>query len=257
MSEATPAELARRLADLPELAGSWEEVDLAAGQTLFREGDPGDAFYTVISGALEVHRSDDQGRPMVLERLGPGQHLGELALVLDDRRAATVKALSDCRLRRLGRDAFRAALPRLPALSAATLDMLGIRLRRTGTYLSLLTRWAHLVAKGDYQGAQDAIHAEAAGAEDGNLAAFVGAFESMVSSVRAREEALSRELAQLRIEIDQQQLQSRLAEVTETDFFRQLQTRAGDLRRRMRGAGDPPAATAADADAALDAGLDA
>lgn len=235
-------DLARHLVALPELADLWVERRLTAGDTLFHRGEEGDAFYTVLEGRLEVHSTDEQGRKMVLEQLGPGQHLGELALVLDDRRAASVTALTDCRLKRLSRDAFHDALPRLPALSAATIDMLGTRLRRTGTYLDLLTRWANLVAKGDYDGAQGAIQDQVAEEADKNLERFVVTFNEMVASVKAREQALARELNQLRIEIDQQHLRARLSEVTETDFFRNLQARAGDMRHRMRGADAPDAA---------------
>lgn len=237
-----PADLARRLVALPELADLWEELRLPAGAILFHRGDEGDAFYTVMEGRLEVHSTDDDGRKMVLEQLGPGQHLGELALVLDDRRAASATALTDCRLKRLGREAFRDALPRLPALSAATIDMLGTRLKRTGTYLDLLTRWANLVAQGDYDLAQGAIQSQVAEEADKNLERFVGTFNEMVASVKAREQALARELNQLRIEIDQQHLRARLTEVTETDFFRNLQARAGDMRHRVRGADKPTAA---------------
>lgn len=235
-----PEDLARRLLALPELAEQWEELSLPAGRALFERGDEGDAFYTVVEGRLEVHSTDDEGRKLVLEQLGPGQHLGELALVLNDRRAASVTALSDCRLKRLSRDAFRESLPRIPALSAATIDMLGTRLRRTGSYLDLLTRWASLVTKGDYDQAQGAIQSLAAGEEDKNLERFVGAFNEMVASVKAREQALARELNQLRIEIDQQKLKQRLTEVTETDFFRTLQSRAGDMRERVRGRNEGP-----------------
>ena len=242
MSSTDPREpgaedLAGHLVSLPELADRWEELALPAGRTLFERGAEGDAFYTVLEGRLEVHSTDEDGRKMVLEQLGPGQHLGELALVLDDRRAASVTALSDCRLKRLSRDAYREALPRLPALSAATIEMLGTRLKRTGSYLDLLTRWANLVAKGDYDLAQGAIQSRASEEADKNLERFVSTFNDMVASVKAREEALARQLSQLKIEIDHQHLHTRLAEVTETDFFKNLQARAGDMRHRVRGTG--------------------
>jgi CRP-like cAMP-binding protein len=232
-------DLAGRLVSLPELADRWEELALPAGRTLFERGAEGDAFYTVLEGRLEVHSTDENGRKMVLEQLGAGQHLGELALVLDDRRAASVTALTDCRLKRLSREAYRDSLPTIPALSAATIEMLGTRLKRTGSYLDLVTRWANLVAKGDYDGAQSAIRSRVAEAEDKNLERFVNTFNDMVASVKAREEALARQLSQLKIEIDHQQLRTRLAEVTETDFFKNLQARAGDMRHRVRGASPP------------------
>ena len=81
------------------------------------------------------------------------------------------------------------------------------------------------------------IQSRASEEADKNLERFVSTFNDMVASVKAREEALARQLNQLKIEIDHQHLHTRLAEVTETDFFKNLQARAGDMRHRVRGTG--------------------
>ena len=59
-------------------------------------------------------------------------------------------------------------------------------------------------------------------------------FASMAEQVRAREERLQHEVRELRIEIDQVRQARRVAEITDTDFFRDLRSRAGDLRREVR-----------------------
>ena len=59
-------------------------------------------------------------------------------------------------------------------------------------------------------------------------------FESMAREVRAREERLRAEVRELRIEIDHGRQARQVAEITETDFFRDLRVRAGDLRRIIR-----------------------
>lgn len=66
-----------------------------AGDLLFREGDLGSTFYVVIVGAVDVQKQRD-GRPVVVASLGVGECFGEMALVRDDVRSASVVAQSDC-----------------------------------------------------------------------------------------------------------------------------------------------------------------
>lgn len=64
-------------------------------------------------------------------------------------------------------------------------------------------------------------------------------FASMAAEVRAREERLQAEVRELRIEIDQVRQAKRVSEITETDFFRDLRSRAASLRETVRGGTDP------------------
>lgn len=70
-------------------------ISLHAGQVLFREGDPPDTAYLVEQGTLEV-RTHHGGQRRVLSLLGPGDLLGEMAVIDDSPRTATAVALSDC-----------------------------------------------------------------------------------------------------------------------------------------------------------------
>ncbi|MGE0548784.1 MAG: cyclic nucleotide-binding domain-containing protein [Kofleriaceae bacterium] len=76
-------------------------VPLSEGDTLFREGDAGDALYVIAEGEVAVQA---EGPPRVeMARLGPGAFLGEVALMTDQPRSATVTAVSTAELLRIDR----------------------------------------------------------------------------------------------------------------------------------------------------------
>jgi CRP/FNR family transcriptional regulator, cyclic AMP receptor protein len=66
----------------------------AEGQVLFREGDPSDTVFRVLSGAVEILREID-GKPILLGTVGAGQFLGEMGVVENRSRSATVRAASE------------------------------------------------------------------------------------------------------------------------------------------------------------------
>ena len=86
---------------LESLARELAPVDVSAGSTIIREGDPGDLFYVVASGEIEVWSGGER-----LRVLGRGEGFGELALLLDVPRTADVVATTDARLYALGKEAF-------------------------------------------------------------------------------------------------------------------------------------------------------
>ncbi|MBL7406261.1 cyclic nucleotide-binding domain-containing protein, partial [Escherichia coli] len=67
-------------------------VAVPGGRTLFEQGDTGDALYTLVSGAVGVSARDHAGRPTRIARLRPPETFGEMALLSDAPRAATVMA---------------------------------------------------------------------------------------------------------------------------------------------------------------------
>ncbi|MFM7818730.1 MAG: cyclic nucleotide-binding domain-containing protein [Verrucomicrobiota bacterium] len=111
----------------PEQVGMFAdrvtEVRVPSGRTVFRQGDAGDALYLVVSGGAEVFLEQDGERKRVAS-LGPGDSLGEMALLSGESRNATVEAVETLELLRMGREDFVEFLRRSPALSAA-LERLG------------------------------------------------------------------------------------------------------------------------------------
>jgi hypothetical protein len=84
-----------------ELARSLIEVKVPAGEVVITEGAPGDRFYLIDSGTAEVTRGGVE-----VNRLGPGDAFGEIALLRDVPRQATVRAVEDLTLYALERDVF-------------------------------------------------------------------------------------------------------------------------------------------------------
>jgi len=87
-----------------------------AGQAVFQEGDRGDRLYVITGGEVEVLKRDGQGTPTPLRRLGTGECFGEIALVSDRPRTATVRAVVPTNVLAVDRDAFQALFSTLPPL---------------------------------------------------------------------------------------------------------------------------------------------
>jgi NTE family protein len=88
-------------AALAELGQRAEQLELEAGSYLFYAGDASDALYVVRSGRLQVLQQDT-----VLRELGRGDVIGELGLLVDAPRSASIRAVRDSALVRLGKDQF-------------------------------------------------------------------------------------------------------------------------------------------------------
>jgi len=94
-------------AELAVLAAAMSEVRVEAGKNVFQENDPGDAFYIVVEGQLEIRKSSKAGtRDTLIGWLGPGEAFGEIALLENTGRTSTVRALRPCRLLRLMKTDF-------------------------------------------------------------------------------------------------------------------------------------------------------
>lgn len=100
-------------------------VSVSAGTVLFRSGDEGDACYIVEAGSLQVSTAID-GQELAV--LGSGSVVGEIALLLDEPRSATVVARTDARLLELRRRDLDALLAEHPSLSVALSRALGRRI---------------------------------------------------------------------------------------------------------------------------------
>jgi CRP-like cAMP-binding protein len=109
--------------ELNRIASVADELDVPEGRALTREGQPGREFIVLVDGSAEVRR---KGRK--LNTLGPGDFLGEIALLADRPRTATVTTTAPSRLLVLtGRD-FRALMHELPALQGKVLEAFASRL---------------------------------------------------------------------------------------------------------------------------------
>lgn len=111
---------------LESLAASLTLLEVGAGETVFRQGDPGDRFYIVDSGEIEI---EIDGREANV--LGPGDSFGEIALLRDIPRTATARARKETKLYALERDAFLGAVTGHAASSEAAEGIVMARLGLT------------------------------------------------------------------------------------------------------------------------------
>ncbi|TME45153.1 MAG: cyclic nucleotide-binding domain-containing protein [Chloroflexi bacterium] len=89
-----------------------------AGETIVRQGEIASRFYIITSGEVEVVQDVD-GTEQRLRRLGPGRHFGELALLQNLKRTASVRALSDTTVLALARQDFSSLVGNMPELQEA------------------------------------------------------------------------------------------------------------------------------------------
>ncbi|RLC92552.1 MAG: hypothetical protein DRI77_12880 [Chloroflexi bacterium] len=211
---------------------AMETVQLADGEVLFRRGDIGDAFYVIDTGQIRIFTLDEEGRELTLNILGAGEAFGELALVDKSPRSASASAVGPTTPRRLRQQYFLAGVHTSPQLSEIVTRLLSQRTRHMTDYIEWLGQWARLVAEGKYDQAMKGI--QDADTSDRALTAVADAVETMVKAVREREERLKKEVAQLRIQIDEKKRKKQVEEITETDYFQQLTRRARDLRQSAR-----------------------
>lgn len=103
-----------------------EAKRVAAGDYVFKTGDAGDFMYVVIEGEVEILDGSTS-----LETIGPGSIFGELALIDDEPRSATVVAKTDARLVAVDRRKFEFMVTETPYFALAVMKVLADRLRRT------------------------------------------------------------------------------------------------------------------------------
>lgn len=111
--------------DLKAVARHADTIELPPGEELMAQGAPGDALFILLEGHAEVLVDDE-----VVADLGPGHHVGELALLDGAPRSATVRTTTPCVVAVLGRRMFRTLLAELPDLSGQLLAALAGELRR-------------------------------------------------------------------------------------------------------------------------------
>jgi CRP-like cAMP-binding protein len=108
---------------LEQVARICDEVDLPAGKVIVKEGTSGSEFFVIIDGTCSVERAGAR-----LSDLGPGDFFGELALLADIPRSATVTATTAGRFLVLGHREFHSLVADYPAIQAAILAAVASRL---------------------------------------------------------------------------------------------------------------------------------
>src|SRR5215216_5967320 len=92
--------------DVEQATKDIQLVKLKSGDALFRQGDAGDSIFFVVSGQLDVMLDVPGGGTCVVGQIGPNSIVGEMSLLLDQPRTASVVAQSEAELWKVSRDNF-------------------------------------------------------------------------------------------------------------------------------------------------------
>ncbi|MFO7572011.1 MAG: cyclic nucleotide-binding domain-containing protein [Gaiellaceae bacterium] len=109
--------------ELAQVASIADEIDFTAGKTLIREGEPGREFFILLDGSAEVTRKGKS-----LATLRGGAFFGEIALLCDVPRVATVTTTSPTRALVITDREFRSLVKRTPEIALKVLEAAGERL---------------------------------------------------------------------------------------------------------------------------------
>jgi signal transduction histidine kinase len=115
--------------DLDELTAAAVVRAVPAGTVICREGEEGEAIFAVVEGRVEIVKQLDDESERRLHQAGPGEFFGEMAILQEGERSATVRAAGPVTLLEIGRDPFLRVLGRSPSLSIRFLVRLTDRLR--------------------------------------------------------------------------------------------------------------------------------
>ncbi len=118
--------------EIEVLIAVLNRTEYEADTILFREGEPGDKFYIILSGQVEIIKTLDTAEEQVLGARGPSDFFGEMSLLIPDGlRTASVRTSTPVQLLELGHIDFRKLLERRPALAFELVRVLSLRLRES------------------------------------------------------------------------------------------------------------------------------
>jgi CRP/FNR family cyclic AMP-dependent transcriptional regulator len=124
------------------LAYTSDVVTYRAGQVLFRKGDVGDAAYVIIAGEAQVSVTTPSGEVPVAQ-LRDGDFLGEIAILCDTPRTATITAVSELKTLRIRKEPFFQLMKQFPEMALEMTRLLAERLTRTTAELVEARNAAH------------------------------------------------------------------------------------------------------------------
>ena len=205
----------------------------APNEAMMRKGDPADSFFVILDGHLKIVTTDAKGDEIIINKVGPGESIGELALVDERPRSAGAIALDEVEALELTKDAFFDLLDQRLDVSLGIMRGFSSRLRFSTTYIEKVIDWSQKTAAGDYSFLeQTQLVDNITGSDDAKAAQLLSAFYSMVKNVKAREENLKQELERLTFEIDQERRKKEFEEITGTEFYARLKEQAKTLRQK-------------------------
>lgn len=124
-------------AELEEMAGCAIPKSCPKNMLLLSEGDLTDCLYVIVSGRVKVYRKDEDGKEVILAMLGPGEYFGEMALLDNEPRSASIITRTACELLMIPKDDFMKIFSLYPA-ALSLLKGMSHRLREANQMIKSL-----------------------------------------------------------------------------------------------------------------------
>ncbi|MEN8241857.1 MAG: cyclic nucleotide-binding domain-containing protein [Chloroflexota bacterium] len=217
-------------------------LQLKENDSLIEIGSTGDSVFIIREGWVKIVIPDDKDGEIVLNHLGPGEFVGELSLVDQKPRSASVIAISEkLEALELHREDFLNLLNEFPMMALFVISNISNRMRYTLTYLDKAVHWSYKIAEGDYSFAAEEINraqqssiVDNTKTDETRADRFLLAFFKMVQQIQAREDMLIEKVKELSIKIDKDKRDKELDSLTGSSFFEKLQSDTRRIREDRR-----------------------
>lgn len=204
----------------------------AKDEPLIHKGDAADSFFVILNGHLKIVTTDTKGDEIIINKVGPGETVGEMSLIDQRPRSAGVIALENVDALELTKDVLFELMAKRSDVTLGILQGYSSRLRFSTTYIEKIIDWSQKTAVGDYSFLEQTQPVAHGGTDDDKAAQMLSTFFSMVLQVKAREDGLKRQLERLSFEIDQERRKREFEEITGTEFYANLKEQAKALRKK-------------------------
>lgn len=207
--------------------------NLAKGEVLMRKGERGDSLFMLYQGSVKIVTEDSLGMELIINQCGPGETIGEMALLDKAPRSASAIALEDSEALELTQDDFQALLTQRPDLALSLIHGFSARLRFSTTYIEKVVEWSQKIAAGDYSLVdQTPTLPRKSGTDEDKAITLLPAFFQMVKRIKEREDGFKQQLEKLTFEIDQVRRKQEFDSITSTEYYSRIKEHAKQLRAR-------------------------
>jgi CRP/FNR family cyclic AMP-dependent transcriptional regulator len=224
------------LTDLAEKVGNR---GFEPDQIIVQAGEGVDTLFIFTRGWAKITTLDAKGQELVISHVGPGQSIGDLALMDGQPYQVSVTALVPVQAAILSRQDFDIWLQAHPQTAPDLLKGMADKMRLNTSYIEKAIEWNNRIAQGDYSLSKEEIDTEhtmittRARPDEAVVAEFLAAFNAMVEGVKGREETLKRQIQDLSIQVDPNQVNQEVEDLTDNTFFRGLKEARDRLKNQQ------------------------
>ena len=133
---------------IERLAAGSVRRNFPRGRVIVTEGEPSQSLYILLSGRAKVQRSDTEGKEVILAVIGPGECFGEMSLIDDSPRSASVITIDTSDFMAINKESFKSMMLSSPEMSLRIMAGLVRRLREADKMIGASREMVSRVMKG-------------------------------------------------------------------------------------------------------------